>query len=149
MGDLKWPMPNGADQNLRLPNLQNYDTTTAGIVVDKVTGLTWQRTLSTAMYTQAQAAAYCTALPLGGVWRLPSVIELVSIADDTAARFDGSTSTFYPAIDQVAFPITPGENFWTTTPATGVSGQNWTVDFHTGETVFRDVTTPYRVRCVR
>jgi hypothetical protein len=144
-------MPNGAASNLRLPNPQNYDTTTAGIVVDRVTGLTWQRTLSTGMYTQAQAVAYCTGLTLGGQggWRLPSVIELVSIADDTAARFDSTTSTFYPAIDQVAFPTTPGENFWTTTPAEGLSAQNWTVDFHTGQTSSNDVMTLYRARCVR
>ncbi len=81
-----WPMPNPASAGL--PHPAQYDTSKAGVVLDKVTGLTWQATVSTSTYAWADAKAYCASLSLGGFkdWRLPSRIELVSIVDFTIAK---------------------------------------------------------------
>jgi hypothetical protein len=82
-----WPMPNAPTSGL--PHPQSYDTSVAGIALDRVTGLTWQRdakVLSTAQWSDATpmleaASAYCASLGLAGYedWRVPSRIELVSI----------------------------------------------------------------------
>src|ERR1019366_8513353 len=73
-----WPMPNPA--SLGLPNSQSYDTSVAGVVLDRVTNLEWQATSAADLDTVADALAYCQALVLDGKsdWRLPSRIELVS-----------------------------------------------------------------------
>ena len=75
-----WPMPNPASAGL--PNPSSYDTSIAGVVRDNVTGLMWQQTdvLTGDITTLSGAAAYCSALRLGGFtdWRLPSRIEIVS-----------------------------------------------------------------------
>ena len=68
-----------------LPNPHSYDTQTPGVVVDRVTGLIWQRKLTEKFYTFQQAEGLCDRLELAGHrdWRLPSRIELVSLLDTT------------------------------------------------------------------
>jgi hypothetical protein len=137
-GDLQWPVPNAPGQGL--PNPQQYDTSTPGVVVDKVTGLTWQQLVSTSTYTQAQAQAYCSGL--GNGWRLPTIIELVSIVDVTQ---------FLPSIDKAAFPDTPAIGFWSSTPLSGNPAYGWFVVFDDGVTANGDAmsTSLNGVRCVR
>ena len=135
-----WPMPDSTSADpARAPS---YDLTTAGVVVDRVTGLAWQRAVDAGPYTWQQAAAACACLALGGRrdWRLPTRIELVSLVD--VAR-----ST--PAIDGAAFPDTPPEWFWTSSPAADQPGAAWYVAFFDGDAHEMDVETPYRARCVR
>lgn len=132
----RWPMPNPV--GLGLPNPQSYDTTTAGVVLDKVTGLMWQRTLGADSYTWSEAQAYCSALGLNGLggWRLPSRIELISIFDFSKA----------PArIDATAFPNTPATSFWTTSSG---GGSYYYVDFSFNVGLAQP-TELSRVRCVR
>ncbi len=110
-----WPMPNPASSGL--PNPASYDTSVAGVVLDRVTGLMWQRSdIAGAGYaTAADAQAYCTDLSLGGFhdWRLPSRIEMWSIQD---------FATFAPALDP-AFSTLGTEDMrvapWTSTPGNG------------------------------
>jgi hypothetical protein len=109
-----------------------------------VTGLAWQRDVDPASYLWADAGALCAGLSLGGAsWRLPTLIELLSIVDFTQPS---------PAIDPQAFPATPGDSFWTSSPvagANGPSGQAWYVGFTTGFTYQGHVDfLTLRVRCV-
>jgi len=126
----EWPMPN--PPGLGLPNPMSYDTSTAGIVVDRVTCLIWERVFDNTTYTRPQAMLYCDGLTLGGYtdWRIPTYIELLSLVDFTRGS---------PAIDPVAFPSTPAQTFWTTS-ANAVS-------FIRGEPVAPGSMN--RVRCVR
>jgi hypothetical protein len=134
-------MPN--TPGIGLPNPANY---AAGVtlVVDTVTQLRWERTVSSSSYTQADAQTYCAGLTLGGQtgWRLPSVLELVSITDDSRSL---------PAIDPVAFPSTPSEDFWTSSPlASAPSVAAWMVNFGGGApSQSYDLSEMHRVRCVR
>ncbi|MDB4977694.1 MAG: putative secreted protein [Myxococcaceae bacterium] len=112
---------------------------TAEVVTDTRTKLAWQRSVPPASYAQVDATAYCSSLALsGGGWRLPTGPELVTIVDLTQSK---------PAIDSLAFPATPSDWFWTSTPYLG--GGFWAVRFEKGQldTVGKD--GPWRVRCVR
>src|SRR5262249_7856188 len=90
-----------------LPHPKIYDTySIAGVVIDQVTGLHWQRAVElggdggtrTLSWTDAQT--YCANLALaGGGWRVPTKIELLSIVDYTKNQ---------PAINPTPFPATPG-----------------------------------------
>jgi hypothetical protein len=121
-------------------------------VTDETTGLVWQRDGSgtragcsggrNLTCTWAEAKAYCASLTLAGVsgWRLPAVIELSTIVDFTRTS---------PAIDPTAFPTTPSEWFWTSSPYTAYSGYVEDVYFSAGYSGNDVVGLGQRVRCVR
>jgi hypothetical protein len=92
-------------------------------------------------YTTAQA--YCASQKAGGFadWRMPSWIELVSVVDYARG---------YPAINVNAFPATPTNWFWSSTP-TLAAGLRLCVLFGDG-TVSALSTAPSTtasMRCVR
>jgi hypothetical protein len=139
-----WPMPNSAD--VGLPNPQSYDTSTPGIVIDNVTGLTWQKTLNGTLYAWSSAKRYCDDLGLAGFtdWRLPSRIELVSLSDFMAPNVP---------IDGVGFPGTPPGWFWSSSAQADYFDSRdggWIVNFSTyaGAQPSRPDFIGY-VRCVR
>jgi hypothetical protein len=135
-----WPMPNPPPSGL--PHPQNYDTGTPGVVLDTVTGLSWQGSVDSIGYNWRDANSYCATLVVSGRgWRLPMVVELASIVDFT--RVD-------PAIDTDAFPGTPGVPFWTSQTDTANSGLAWYVYFKNGGAYNgNDTMDVQRVRCVR
>ncbi len=125
-------------------------TVSAGTVYDTRTNLTWQQAVPTAPVvagcsgtscTQAGAVAYCTGLSLpGNGWRLPNIRELLTLVDPTK---------YNPAIDPTAFPSTPLDYFWSSSPYVGSSGYAWVVSFFNGYSSASDPANPRRVRCVR
>lgn len=135
-----WPMPNARLPGL--PHAHSYDLSTGGVVVDRVTGLMWQRRIPNQFATFAEAGRSCEALSLGGYhdWRLPSRIELVSLLDTTRTQ---------PSIDVEAFPDTPIDWFWTASRAAGDPSSAWYVYFYFGYPKTDDVTSRFSVRCVR
>lgn len=135
-----WPMPNTPSSGL--PNPQAYDARVPGAILDRVTGLLWQQAVDPGSYDWAAANRYCGSLTLAGHhdWRLPSLVELVSIVD--LARAD-------PAIDSAAFPATPSLPFWSSQTIAGNSGLAWYVYFKNGGAYAgNDVSDPQRIRCV-
>jgi hypothetical protein len=137
-------MPNSqADVTAGAPNLESYTDNGDGTVTDNVTGLMWQKAVSaTATYTWAQAVAYCPTLILAGHgdWRLPSVIELVSIVDVGQSNL---------SINGIYFPNTPSTWFWSSSPVAGSPSGAWYVNFYGGRTSNVDVSNALYVRCVR
>jgi hypothetical protein len=116
-------------------------TTANGTVYDTRTKLTWQQAVLTDTYTWANAKAYCAGLSLNGVgWRLPTVKELQTIVDDSRTN---------PSIDTTAFPSTPADWFWSSSPLAGSSSDAWYVNFGNGLTSYLAVSHPNYVRCVR
>lgn len=112
-----------------------------GIVHDTKTKLSWERAISTSNFDWADAQTYCMMLNLeGNGWRLPSMKELQTIVDERRLS---------AAIDPAAFPTTPNELFWTSSPSDAYSYSAWYVDFDTGITSTRDKSYTQRVRCVR
>lgn len=125
-------------------------------VTDSNTGLVWQRDGSgprpncanSPRCTQAEAKAYCSGLNLGvSGWALPTLGQLESLVDKDV--------TSGASIDLTAFPDTPAEAFWTSTPylgpfPPGVSGSAWyAVFFSGGGLVSYGMGNSFRVRCVR
>jgi Protein of unknown function (DUF1566) len=135
-----WPMPNTRSPGL--PNPHSYDTQSDDVVVDRITGLMWQRILSGKFLTLADAERDCDRLTLGGHddWRLPSRIELVSLLD---------TARIQPSIDIDAFPGTPNDWFWTSSPDAADPTSAWYVYFYFGYPKTDNVTNTFSVRCVR
>ena len=139
----EWPIPNSqADVTAGAPNGESYTDNGDGTVTDNVTGLMWQQAVPSTNYTWANAAAYCPTLTLAGHsdWRLPSVIELVSIVDL------GQSS---PSINGTYFPNTPAYWFWSSSPVAGSPSLAWDVNFSFGNTDYGDVSVTDVVRCVR
>ena len=137
----RWVMPNPVRSGLSNPASYTVSQT-QNQVTDDVTGLIWQRNVASQSFTWAAATQYCACLTVDGVagWRLPSRIELASIADWTIAS---------PSIDSLAFPSTPSESFWTSSPLIGDPGLSYIVDFASSHTSYSDMGYAYRARCVR
>ncbi len=120
-----------------------------GTVTDINTGLMWQQT--TSFYkTWANAISYCDALSLAGYsdWRMPSIKELHSIADN---------SKYNPAINTYYFPGTDPSIYWSSTTVIKFNDIPWLVDFYGGHASVVNMTPlrfiyksdSYSVRAVR
>ena len=116
-------------------------------ITDNVTGLMWQRGYSdTTLVAQSGATrpaeAYCQNLTLLGYtdWRLPSIIELLSIVD---------VSKIDPSIDAAFQMPSSMRYFWTSTPCAGDSSSTWFVAFLYGYTYPNSSSSEFWVRCVR
>jgi hypothetical protein len=121
-----------------------YTTNGDGTVTDLVTGLMWQQSVPSTVYAWTSAVAYCPSLSTAehNDWRLPTEIELVSLIDGYPRAPD-------PAINPNAFPQTPADFFWSSTPLAGSPGVAWFVLFDRGVASATDATFPFHVRCVR
>lgn len=110
-------------------------------VLQRATGLEWQREPGASPVTWEEAAAACAGSKLaGGGWRLPTRIELQGLVDYSRSG---------PAIDSAAFPGTPGAYFWSASPALWNHDQPWAVSFADGDVDAFGEGGAYRVRCVR
>ena len=123
-------------------------------VTDTKTGLVWRRcaegmtassgtctgTASTFTHESALTRASTQATATGVAWRLPNVKELSSIADK---------SRINPAIDTAAFPATPANWFWSSSPYVGSAGGAWSVVFYDGFVYSNVRDGTYYVRLVR
>ena len=72
-------------------------------------------------------------------WRLPTVEELVSIAEPRC---------FKPAINLEVFPFSPESGFWTETPVEGVQPRAWVVHFLNGKQYIANKNQTWRVRLI-
>jgi formylglycine-generating enzyme required for sulfatase activity len=124
------------------PGRQPYQVSPDGsTVTDPTAKLTWQRALDGKVRSWEEARAHCAQLPLaGGGWRLPTMAELQTLIDESAAE---------PAIDQKAFPDTPRQGFWCSTPLADQPPYYWFVGFDRGIAYNSMSMHEYNVRCVR
>ncbi len=123
------------------PQNSNY-TVNTDTVVDKTTGLEWQKSDDNTIRNWDAALGYCAGLMLDSKsdWRLPSVLELQSIVDY------GSSN---PAINGAAFPGTNASSYWSASSYAASSTPAWHVSFLNGHVLANDKTDSYYVRCVR
>lgn len=111
-------------------------------VLDRETGLVWERTPTSATDTWFNSLDACAFLTVGGRkgWRLPSVHELSSLVDPTAAN---------PALPSShPFGNVQNATYWTASIRVGSTA--WIVDMASGVPTFTGGTSgPYNRWCVR
>lgn len=118
-----------------------YDTSVPDIVLDRETGLTWQRAEGGGEYMQAAAETYCSNLALHGTgWRLPTVFELQTIVDE---------SREFPAIEIAVFTNTQADSYWSSSSDVGNPSYAWHVYFAYGYVFLGGMGETHHVRCVR
>jgi hypothetical protein len=136
-----------ADWDMSLPPHTRFTVSGDGAtILDGMTGRVWQRGVSDAAKTWDDANAYCASLSsLPGIaWRLPTIIELLSIVEPTRSE---------PAIDTTVFSLgaskASGDPFWTSTRSTNGSSMRWAVNFNVGSATIDFNIYAKQVRCVR
>lgn len=110
-------------------------------VMDQGTGLEWQKSGDTKLYTWKDALDYCENISLDSRtdWRLPNIRELKSLVD---------YSRYYPAVD----PVVPCQSsiYWSsTTVANDTHLSAWSIFFANGDDLWKEKIESLQVRCVR
>jgi len=111
-------------------------------VVDRNTGLVWQRQASTEGLSFATANLLCNESKLGDkeTWRLPSTKELQTIVEERFAK---------PMIDPAVFPDTPNGRYWTSSVAGAGSTNAVYLEMGDGSTEQAAAGEAFFIRCVR
>lgn len=107
----------------RFTNLYNFNN---AAVLDRETGLVWQKNLNPNVWDWYSAQNYCNNLYLGGRkgWRLPTLQELESLVDSTKSN---------PALP-IGHPFTNVVSFfyWTATTSAQNTSNAWLVKMSDG-----------------
>jgi hypothetical protein len=120
-----------------------------GTVLDRMTGLRWERTpsyqppvLDPETTRHASARRYCDALIMNGQagFRVPSMKELQTLVDETRVGI---------AIDPGVFPGATGSDYWSSTFVSDELRSAWLVRFSDGFSLYAELDAPNLVRCVR
>jgi hypothetical protein len=121
-------------------------TATDKDIHDHFTQLTWERPASATPYAARMNFAAANVYCANGFRRLPTLKELLTLVDEEPhLEYDGTQNT-PRMIDSRAFPRTPPEAFWTSSP----EGSGYaTVDFKDGRTGVALPDDVRRIRCVR
>ena len=110
-------------------------------VTDTKTGLVWQKVVS-GQFEWNTAGLNCGEVEYGGYtdWRMPTVMELQTLIDETVLS---------PAVDLTVFEGTIGAPYWSATPALGNPADARYVNFATGATDSGPKSDLNFMRCVR
>jgi hypothetical protein len=111
----------------------------ADVVEDRATLLAWQRSYRPGRLSWREAGDSCRAEAPAG-WRLPSLLELLTLVD--SAKRD-------PAIDTGTFPDASSDAFWTATPVAAYDSRAWSISFALGDPAYSELGDRLLVRCVR
>jgi hypothetical protein len=135
-----WDQIKGAGRFLVLTNWAS------AAVLDKETGLVWERSPSPTPQTWSNARFACTALTTGNRkgWRLPSVHELESLIDPS------QINPINPALPLLhPFPTVLPDSHWSATTDAENSTQAWFVDVLNGNVASASKAANAQVWCVR
>jgi hypothetical protein len=113
-------------------------------VLDKETGLVWERTPSGYANNWTRSSDYCAATEVGGRkgWHLPTIEQLASLVDTSVAG--------YPKLPAGhPFTVVESSYYWSATTLAGNSANAWNVFFLSGSVYSVDKTSSNYVWCVR
>ena len=125
-----------------------------GTLTDSRLGLTWMRCSLGQVWQddtcsgEPLALSWQQALQMAhgyqfggkGGWRLPNVKELATITEGQCVR---------PAINQVLFPNTPADDFWSASPSMSDPQRAWVIAFYNSSNALKDKTLFVYARLVR
>ena len=112
-------------------------------VLDRETGLVWQRDTSVTIRDWYFAQTYCYQLEIGDRkgWRLPTVEELATLVDPTESE---------PTLpDGHPFTNVKSLSYWSSTAYAGNTSDAWLVNFYGGSINYGNKTGSCYVRAVR
>ena len=114
-------------------------------VLDKETGLVWERSPDSLPSNWSAARAVCTAKTTGNRkgWRLPSIHELVSLVDPTVMPPGPTLPRGHP------FPDVQSANYWSASTNAVDPAFAWLVDFGDGFVNNNIKTSTNHAWCVR
>lgn len=131
-------------RNAEQPELPTSDRfrVEGGVVLDRMTGLSWERSPRLSSLELDDARTYCGALVIdaNASFRMPSMKELQTIVDDARS---GVT------IDPDFFPETQADGYWSSSRDAQNASSAWVVRFADGYTLSVDEDEKLFVRCVR
>ena len=117
-------------------------------VLDRETGLAWERSPYTNITTWMTAQMYCNNLTVGNRkgWRLPTLQELASLVDGDPANI--SSPRLPPGHP---FSNVQSSTYWSATTDHGADNLAWVVNFSNGDVDNHGakVLVTHRVWCVR
>ena len=115
-------------------------------VLDKNTGLVWERVPDAADIVWTQATFNCINKIVGGTrgWRLPSVVEFVSLTDPSLQGLRGPSvpTDIFPTLPQLGF-------FWSATTHAEDHTIAWFASLASSDVSQIPKTTPGHAWCVR
>lgn len=97
-------------------------------VLDRETGLVWERAPDASSRNWASARSHCISSATGGRkgWRLPSVQELLSLIDPSIAAPGPGLPAGHP------FSVDTGLNYWSATIYSSGNEIRWVLSFNPG-----------------
>ena len=115
-------------------------------VLDKETGLVWERSPTTSRHTWFDARLQCTARTTGGRkgWRLPSVTELASLTNPSVPSPGPVLHAGHPFIN-----VQSANYYWSATTTAGSPTSARDVLFHNGHVGVGATGSLLYVWCVR
>jgi hypothetical protein len=140
------PATAGVDPVRRAVELGRRDFPSGGAaVLDRETGLVWQRSPSASTEVWLDAQVFCGDQSFGNRmgWRLPTIQELASLVDRTV----GSPGPQIPAGHP--FMNVQQARYWSATTTAVDVGSSWVIDFRFGEMTGSGKTIPELLWCVR
>lgn len=113
-------------------------------VLDRETGLVWERTPASGFETWLRAQQHCNNRSVGGRkgWRLPQVQDLASLIDPTVPSPGPTLPAGHPFVDVKTI-------YWAANDSAQEPRAAWVVDFFVGITGFLDREGLQSVWCVR
>ncbi len=114
-------------------------------VLDRETGLVWERSPSTSTFTWLSAQNNCNILTVGNRkgWRLPTIQESASLVEPSGPFIGPTLPSGHP------FQNVQSSFYWSATTFAGVSSSAWVVSFSNGFVGVDAKSVDYFVWCVR
>jgi len=114
-------------------------------VLDKETGLVWEKSPATTAGTSSSARSTCANKAVGGRkgWRLPSMPELASLVDPSVASPGPTLPQDHPFLN------VQSSNYWSASAHTENPTLTWGVGFGNGNVLGVSKAFDNRVWCVR
>ena len=113
-----------------------------GTVLDRLTDLTWEKSINATAVTWEDAILYCEGLTLGGNsdWRLPNIKEIRSLSDENKVQ---------PSVNNTAFTGVTITKYWSSTSLPNQTTKAWYLDNNFGITTYDVKTATHSVWAVR
>ena len=141
-----WDQKLQCDTQTTCPRLIVLSNWNSAAVLDRETGLVWEKSPSTGLFEWFNAQIKCNQLNVGNRrgWRLPTVQELASLVDGDSAN---TSSPRLPPGDPFTNVLRSG--YWSATTNASTPSEAWGVNFLDGATDFIPKILHVFVWCVR